>query len=349
MGNPPPRSFGGVLGYSLLAALVALCSFLWLPFSLMLPLPLLVAGVLTVVLWQKAGAIPACVLAVGSTVAAALYGLLPALMMLLSQVLPAALILRDMDRQRPFRGQLVRGAAVCLAGMAATVAVTVAMYGRDPIGWALQAMQPIIETELPYLYAMNGPRMAALYRETVTYEEYLAAFRAGLNLMEIYFRQNLLANLITGAAFSGGLAVFWGNWIRAKQGRATSGSFLGLADWRLPDNWVLGLLIMLAAGWLLSAADIRGLDKVNAIVRGLARLSYCTVALAAMDKKGRESGLPVRRRRLRVILMLAAGFLTMGAGMGFGVFDILAVFGAGMAIFGKEGALRPWLDKLLEP
>ena len=349
MNNPPPRSLGGTVIFSLLAAVAGLSGLLWLPFSLMLPLPLMISGILMAALWQKAGPVPACVLALGTTAAAALYGALPVLMVLMAQVLPAALLIRDLNRLRPFGELLIRSAAYFLAGVTATVAAAVAMYGRDPIGWALQAMKPIIDMELPLLYAANGPQLAALYRETITYEDYLSIFQTGLNMLEIYFRQNLLANLITGAAFSGVLAAFWGSWIRAKQGRATRESFLGLADWRLPDNWALGLVIMLAAGWVLSAAEINGLAKVNAIVRGLARLSFVIVALAAMDKKSRERGLPVSRRKFRVILMLIAGFLTLGSTLGFGVFDVLAVFGAVMALFGRDGALRPWLDRLLNP
>lgn len=340
------QSFGyrpspGKIAFCTIAAIViGVLEPLALTLQMMLPMPALsLIAVLGVALSVAGGVIPAivlCVVAVGSTLLG--FGPLVAILMAAMSLAPAAVIVLGICRKRPFFRQMFWGVTAFLACTTAAVLLAGLFFGGDMIGKAMDFVRSMFDGQKDALWASIAEVLSA---GSITKADFVNAYYQTLNLMETYYEYRLLANLLSGAALSGVICVFWGNWLAARRGEATAESFRGLSEWYLPANLTLGLLMMLAASAVLNATSIPGGATVWLIVSDLAKVAFIIQGYAAMDRRLKAGGASSGRRKGMVVLAILAGviFTTW-------IFDLTAIAGCGSALFGRRGAAKPWIDKI---
>ena len=178
-----------------------------------------------------------------------------------------------------------------------------------------------------------------------TYEEFTALFYSMLRLVKIYYETYLAADLLSGAIWTAALSTLWGNWLAARRGMATKESFAGLHEWRLPANLTWGILMTLAAAFVLKYTSVPGVGAAWAAVEKLSMTAFTLQALGANDRRLKSGGASVSRRVTSVVLLMVLGGVAVPMVLGWSVTTLLGVIGAVSAVFGRYGALRPWIDK----
>ncbi|MBE5808632.1 MAG: DUF2232 domain-containing protein [Clostridiales bacterium] len=342
-----PRSIGNLIGFGILALVLCAAYAFWLPFSVMMPFPtVMLVMVMTVVLWQKAGPVPGLIMACGGMMASVPFGTAGVVFTALSQAVPAAVIIYAMRRGKAFEKTMRAGVLAALLGVTATAVITVALYGRNLIGDVLQQYRTYIEPQMPMLWQMTRGylREGGMNAGGYTLEAFRTDLDNILSTLAFYYQRDLLANLLTGGMLSAVIANFWGSWVRAKQGRVTSETYKALADWHTPFDLAAGLVLMLVAGWLLGYTGLRGIDQVNAIVMGAAKLVFTIEFYARMDERAREAGRSTFSRRLSVVVKTVGGLLLIVMLNGFDLFDFFAIYGCISVFTSKTSPLRKWAD-----
>lgn len=278
--------------------------------------------------------------------AMALFGMGPALAAaaMLMCGAPSAVIILSIRKRQPFFAQLRSALAACLGGTVLAVVVAAAFYGSDMVGRLMEEFQKLYESILPQLWESYRDVLRAAGTMT-TYEEFTAPFYSMLRLVKIYYETYLAADLLSGAIWTAALSTLWGNWLAARRGMATKESFAGLHEWRLPANLTWGILMTLAAAFVLKYTSVPGVGAAWAAVEKLSTTAFTLQALGANDRRLKSGGASVSRRVTSVVLLMVLGGVAVPMVLGWSVTTLLGVIGAVSAVFGRYGALRPWMDK----
>ena len=278
--------------------------------------------------------------------AMALFGMGPALAAaaMLMCGAPSAVIILSIRKRQPFFAQLRSALAACLCGTVLAVVVAAAFYGSDMVGRLMEEFQKLYESILPQLWESYRDVLRAAGTMT-TYEEFTAPFYSMLRLVKIYYETYLAADLLSGAIWTAALSTLWGNWLAARRGMATKESFAGLHEWRLPANLTWGILMTLAAAFALKDTSVPGVGAAWAAVEKLSMTAFTLQALGANDRRLKSGGASVSRRVTSVVLLMVLGGVAVPMVLGWSVTTLLGVIGAVSAVFGRNGALRPWMDK----
>lgn len=337
----------GRMIFSCIAALIlgVLHPFLTV-YQVMMPMALPCVGTMTAVaLYASAGLPPVILLALAGT-AVSWLGLGTSLTVVWMPlcILPAVVAIVQLRGVRPFFIQLRRVLIACLGGTAASVLLAALFFGADIVSAMMTQLEAIFESIMPEIWKVYGPTLATSGVE-LTYEEFASTYFSMLKVMQQYYQLYLPANLLTGAALTGTISVLWGNWISARRGRATAQSFLGLHEWFMPSNMTYGVLMTLAAAFVLKLTPIQGSQTAWMAVEQLAELAFGFQALASNDRRMKERGSSRRRRTVMAVLVILCAWIFHLALLGVSLAAILAVMGCASALFGRKGALRAWLDK----
>lgn len=257
---------------------------------------------------------------------------------------PSAVLILGVRRQQPFFTQLRRALAACLGGAVLAVGVAAAFYGGDMISRLMEEFQKVYDAILPQLWTSYRDVLQTA-GASMTYEDFSGMFYSVLRLVKVYYETYLAADLLAGAVWTAALSALWGNWLAARRGMATRESFAGLHEWRLPANLTWGILMTLAAAFALKYTSIAGAAAAWAAVEKLSMTAFTLQALGANDRRLKSSGASVGRRTTSVVLLMLVGGIAVPLTLGWSVTTLLGVIGAVSAIFGRYGALRPWIDK----
>ena len=335
----PRASFLKVLLCSFAALLIGMVHPFTLPFQVMSVMPLIVS-LAAVPLYVAGGIIPLMIL-MFSAVGMSFLGLGTklALVSLPAYAAPVVVMLSVIRRKQPFFRQMTAALVAGLTSAGVSVVLASAVFGSDMIAQAVEAMRPTIDLVFPMLWASYEPMFASA-GVTMNYGEFVALYNEAVALMQSACELSLVGNVLTGSAITAIAGILWGNWMLAKRGEATSENFVGLADWNLPHNMTIGLLLTLVVGLLLKDSEIHGaLIAWNAVV-SLAQLAFIVQALAAMDRRLKGGGASKGRRGFMVALPIVCG--VMG---GTGIFSFLAILGAVSALMGRKGVVTQWMNK----
>ena len=343
--KPRPSVGKIILGIVLALAVGAAFPFLTV-YQVMLPLALPgVATMISVALAASIGWGSAALLWVVG-LAISLLGLGPELTAAIVPMscLPAVVMILGIRRQKPFFAQLRTALAACLGGAVLAVSVAAAFYGGDMIQRLMELLQSALETLLPEMWkGYKGILQTA--GVSMTYDEFASTFYSTLKVMQLYYETYLPANLLTGAVWTATISTLWGNWLAARRGMATSASFAGLHEWKLPANLTWGILMTLAAAFALQFTSLPGADAAWVAVEHLAMAAFTLQALGANDRRLKSGGATVSRRAGSVVLLILLGGIVAPLVLGLSMMTLLGIVGAFSALFGRYGALRPWIDK----
>ena len=340
-------STGKVVGCTILAVMLGVLAPLALMLQVMMPMPgLSIVMLLAVAFSVVGGMIPAVVLGVVALAGTWLgFDLTVALLAAVMCVLPTAVVIRGVRRKEPFFRQMLCGVTACMACAIAAVLLAGAFFGGNMIERAIGFVRSAFDQQQSLLWASTREMLGSA-ASGITKADFVSSFYGMLDLLEAYYEYNLLANLLTGAAMTGVIAVFWGNWLAARRGEVTPESFRGLGEWYLPSNLTLGLLMVLAVSTAFKALSVAGGATVWIIVSALARLAFVIQALAAIDRRLKAQGSGRGRRTAMTVLMIVAGMLSGEWFFGLDLFGIVALAGCASALFGRRGAARPIVEKI---
>lgn len=313
--------------------------------SLLVPV-LMLGGIFTVALKARYGWAPACALAAAAMASSAWFiGMTIALMLLAASLAPALAIVRAMGRKAPFFEQMKLGVAAYGLGLLAAMLVMYAGYGAGMVARFVDllraeydrmsdaALMPLVEWVNTALSAGG-----ALGVRQMTVEQFRAQMTGILDLMQQTYARMLPGTLLSGALLSGVLSVLWGNWIMARQGRATNESFVGMSRWFLPPGVTGGCVAMWLAGLLLAYGGYENGATVYATISALVGATFAIQALCAADRRMLAAGRSLARRRTLLVIVSVLALLLPDLGM------VLSYLGMFSALFGSHGAVRKWRD-----
>ena len=308
---------------------------------------LLLGGLFTVFFQTSAGWLPAG-LFLGAHIASTAFFCGPTVMamVLVSGALPGLMSLRDARLRRPFFTQLRQGLFYYGAGMVAAIGVAYISFGSGMVQKFMDAMreqfnrmpdaalQPFVEAVNSALSAQSLPGLSG-----ITVSDYRSSLMGVLDLMQQTYGQMLPGALLSGALVSAVLSTLWGNWRMARRGLATTESFTGMTEWFLPGQVTIGMLLLWGVSLLVAQGSIAAGDAVLATVQQLATYTFLFQALASMDRRYFERGMPLRTRRILIGVALAFSLIFRD------VAGILMVVGILSALFGRKGLFRGRMDR----
>lgn len=164
--------------------------------------------------------------------------------------------------------------------------------------------------------------------------DYRERFMAVLTLLSETYAQVLPGRLLSGAALSGVLTALWGNWLMARRGMATNESYVGLGQWFLPAQAVLGLMLLWLSAYLITGTGYAPRAAVYLAVYDLVSSAFYIQGLGAVDRFLYRRGASAGKRRAIVALALVFGLALRVLNTG------LFIIGAISALFGSHGVLK---------
>ena len=302
----------------------------WLPCIYVVAAALLYAG---------GGLIPACVLMGSGVIMSGLsMDLRLAAALIPLTLLPAAIVISGIAQRKPFFEQMRNALIASVGGALLALVLATVLIGGDMVAQFMDMFRDLFEQLLPSLYQVYQPYYEA-QGITISYDDLLSVSKEVLSYIQVLYETNLPAAVLTDAVLTAVIAVFWGNWVTARHGEATSESFKGLADWQLPGSTTIGLLIAFGAAAILSTTGFNGVSIAWTAIRNVVFLVFAIVLLAANDRRLRSGGASRGKRTVLAILFFALIAL-------FSLLKIVAaIFGALIALFGPGGVVAQKKDR----
>jgi len=328
-------SGGRVVLNSVTALFLGLLQPLAVMFQIMLPMPgVSLAMLAAAAMYGSTGIIPMIVLGISSAASLLfVYGMLPGLLAMLMWLIPAAVIICGIRRRDAFFSQLTGGIAAAVIVTALAVAGVAVAYGSDVIGLAVDQARASFTGQQELFWEVLAPMFKG-----ADFDQFVEHYYVMFNTLELYYEYYLLSNLFTGAILTAVIAVLWGNWKVARRGGATADSYRGLSQWQLPANTTWGMLMMLAAGFVLARVKIPGAENAWVLVSSLCQLAFMIQCLAALDRRMKKNGSSHGARTVMLLILTILGYL-------WGMVTLLALMGAASALFGSKGAAKPFIEK----
>lgn len=328
-------SAGRTVLWSILALVLGILQPLAIIFQLMLPAPAIsLAMILSVAMYGSCGIIPVAVYGVTATLSCVLlYGLSAGMISMLLWIVPAIVIMRGIRRRDAFFGQLTKGIAVAVVTAVLAIVCMAAIFGSGLIADFIDHARQNFADQQELMWQVLSPMFSAQLSMDQFVEMYYTAF----NTLQLYYEYYLTANLVCGAIASACIAVLWGNWKVAKRGLATPESYRGLSLWHLPANTTWGLLMMLAAGFVLSRFDFGAAKTAWIMVQSICQLAFVIQFLSALDRRMKR-GSGYAARTVMMALLMIMGYSS-------GMVRSMAILGGVSALFGSKGAAKPVIEK----
>ena len=339
----PAQLAGGIIMAVLIGGLLPLISLLQI--SLLVP-TLMLGGVFAVYLYARNGWLPAAVLATVAIISSAmLLGGTLTMILATASLLPAVPVILGMSKKRPFFDQLNAGVAAFGGGLLAALTIAYTSFGGGMIVRFVDTLRAeyarmpdaVLQPMVDWVNAML-PSGALGGSSAITVDFFRAQLSGILDLMQQTYAQILPGTLLSGALLSGALAVLWGNWTMARQGRATNQSFVGMTGWFLPARFSLGAVLLWGVGLVLMYSGRENGATIYMTIAQTVGAAFAVQALCALDRRMLRADRPLGRRRALIVLFSIGALLLRGMA------SVLAYVGVASALFGSHGAIRTWLQ-----
>ena len=329
-------SAGKIVLWSILALVLGILQPLAIIFQLMLPAPSIsLAMILSAVMYGSCGAVPVAVYSVTAALSCSLlYGLPVGMVSLLLWLAPAIVIMQGIRRRGPFFAQMTKGIAAAVAVAVLAIVCMAAIFGSDLIAVFIDNARQNFASQQEMMWQLLSP----VFSVELTLEQFVEMYYTAFNTLQLYYEYYLVANLVCGAIASACLAVLWGNWKVAKRGMATAESYRGLNQWYLPANTTWGLLMMLAAGYILARFEFGAAQNAWIMVQSLCQLAFVIQFLSALERRMRR-GSGYSARVMMMVLLMIMGYSS-------GMIRTMAILGGVSALFGSKGAAKPVIEKI---
>lgn len=341
----PRTPKGKVVVCSLAAAIFGLLYPLLLMLRLFIPvLTPSFSAMIVIALYAAAGFAPVITFGAAMLVSCAVgFGPLIGIAALPVIAVPVVVTVLGIRGKLPFFRQMSRAIVANILGTVLSVTLAAVVFGTDMIASLINEMQAIFEQMMPMLWEAQGSLFESAGIQ-ITYDEFASMQFDALKVLQQYYETYLPGNLLTGAAITAVISVLWGNWLSARRGAATTDSFIGLCDWYLPSNMTFGMLMTLVVALVISRTAIAGAQTTWIAVSSLVEFAFVVQGFAAMDRRQKAAGASRKRRTGLIVLFCILGAMTSGAAV-LNIYFVMAIAGAGSALFGRRGAARMLIDK----
>lgn len=245
-------------------------------------------------------------------------------------LMPVALLTRH--ENKPFFTQMKISVAAFGAGVLLAVSTAYFSYGGNMVERVLQELPKLLRT-LPVesLETVFGS-YSALFGDAVGAEEIYQVFDQMINALVPVYQMNLPGLIFGGALMSAVLCVAINGRMRLKQGVAAEGSYLPMREWSLPGSATGGLLLILAASFIMDTLGVPQAETVFYAVYDICVAAFCIQALCSIARH--MHGSPLKRGARAAIIVIFALLCVFGASI------YVSIYGVGSAVFGSKGMLR---------
>lgn len=249
-------------------------------------------------------------------------------------LLPVALLMRH--ENKPFFTQMKASIAAFGTGVLLAVSATYFSYGGNMVERVLLKLPKVLRTLPAESVAGAMGSYASIMGRAVEVEDFYHLFDQMINTVIPVYEVNIPGLLFGGALISAVLCVGLNARMRFKQGIAAEGSYVPMREWALPGSTTGGLLLILAASFIMSSLDVPQGDAVFYAVYDIALAAFCIHALCSMARHLHASPL---RHSLRVgFIAVLAVLCIMGASI------YVSIYGVASAVFGSRGMLRERME-----
>lgn len=329
-------SIGKIVFCSMVALVFGLFQPIMLIFQVMMPMPTVIASMIAeVILFVCGGMVPAVVLGISSMVSSLfVFGILTGSILWLSWLIPAGALMMGIRRGEPFFSQISKGIVIAVAAVIFALVGMTVKFGTDMVKLVIDQLRLTFESQQELFWEMLSP----MFNGELSQEQFVQVYYDMFNILQLYYENYLLPNLLSGAIIAVLISVLWGNWLKARRGEATNQSYCGMSGWYLSSNTTFGLLLTMGAGFVLSKTSVRGADMAWITVKSLGSLAFTVQCIAAMDRRMKSNGSGYVRRVVILVLLVAFGALC-------GALGYMAILGCASALFGSKGAAKPLINK----
>lgn len=249
-------------------------------------------------------------------------------------LLPVALLMRH--ENKPFFTQMKASIAAFGTGVLLAVSATYFSYGGNMVERVLLELPKVLRTLPAESVAGAMGSYASIMGRAVEVKDFYHLFDQMINTVIPVYKVNIPGLLFGGALISAVLCVGLNARMRFKQGIAAEGSYVPMREWALPGSTTGGLLLILAASFIMSSLDVPQGDAVFYAVYDIALAAFCIHALCSMARHLHASPL---RHGLRVgFIAVLAVLCFMGASI------YVSIYGVASAVFGSRGMLRERME-----
>lgn len=249
-------------------------------------------------------------------------------------LLPVALLMRH--ENKPFFTQIKISIAAFGAGVLLAVWSVYFSFGGNMVERVLLELPRLLRT-LPAeaLEVVRGP-YSAWMGDAMSAEEFYHAFDQMIRTVIPVYQSNLPGLIFGGALVSAVLCVGLNGLLRSRQGIAAEGSHVPMREWALPASATGGLLLMLAASFIMSLMDIPQGDAVFYTVYDIVLAAFCIQALSSIARH--LHGSPLKHGVRVGIVTVFAVLCIMGASI------YVSIYGVASAVFGSRGLMRERME-----
>lgn len=328
-------SFGRVALSCVTALILGLLQPFAVIFQIMFPMPgISIAAIAAAVSFGGAGLAPVIVLGAASALSLLfIFGIKLGLLAMLLWAVPAAVMVSGIRRRDPFFRQLTKAIIAAVAVTALAAAGVAMVFGADVVKQVIDQLRASFTSQQELFWEVLAPMI-----RVESFDEFVEYYYVMFNTLELYYNYYLLSNLFNGAILSAAVGVLWGNWRVARRGGAMADSYRGLSQWYLPANTTWGLLMMLAAAFILAKIKLPAAQSAWVLVSSLCQTVFLIQCMAAFDRRMKTNGSGHGMRVMMILLMTGMSYLG-------GMITMVAILGAASALFGSKGAATPLIAK----
>lgn len=249
-------------------------------------------------------------------------------------LLPVTLLMRH--ENKPFFTQMKVSIAAFGTGVLLAVAAAYVSFGGNMVERVLLELPKVLRTLPAESVSMAMGSYASIMGKSVNIEDFYHLFDQMINAVIPVYKVNMPGLIFSGALISAVLCVGLNASMRFKQGIAAEGSYVPMREWALPGSTTGGLLMILAASFIMSSLDVPQGDAVFYAVYDIAMAAFCIHALSSMARHLHVSPL---KHGLRVgFIAVMAVLCIMGASI------YVSIYGIASAVFGSRGMLRERME-----
>lgn len=249
-------------------------------------------------------------------------------------LLPVTLLMRH--ENKPFFTQMKISIAAFGTGVLLAVATAYFSYGGNMVERVLLELPKVLRTLPEESVRLAMGSYSAIMGNAVNVEEFYHLFDQMINAVIPVYKVNIPGLLFGGTLVSAVLCVGLNASMRNKQGIAAEGSYIPMREWALPGSTTGGLLLILAAGFIMSSLDVPQGDAVFYAVYDIALAAFCIHALCSMAR--RLHGSPMKHGLRVGFIAVMAVLCIMGAS------TYVSIYGVASAMFGSRGLLRERME-----
>ena len=257
---------------------------------------------------------------------------------MIAMVMPAFAVSREAAANHSLADQMRISLVRYVFGLVVGVFLLYSYYGGNFIEKTLMTLkEQVLSVPQEYLAPVMEP-LKMVYGNALTLEAVRQLVGEAYDSLVPVYTLQLPGLLFSGVIASSIISVALANYQNMKKGKAAEGIYVPVREWYLKSSVTWGMLLMVAASYVLAFAGMRNAVTVNFAVLEVMVTVFCVQAFASLLRRLHASRFGKgAKTALKVFLCIV--LLSPSR-------DYLAMYGVLSAIFGSKGALRQRIERM---